>query len=915
MRLILSLSKDEGGAGHRRQGQGRTVSMEEVFLTLLGLSVILGIPVLLIVALVKAGNARKEAKATQASLLHLWRRIEALEQAAGMAPGMSAPPEMPAAPAVPPEIPPLPAEPAPVAATAAPPEHEGFEKTIASKWLVWLGAATVALGGTFLVKHSIERGWLGPAVRELLGLLLGLALILGGEWLRRRPLQRALAAVQPDYVPPALAAAGLFTLFACVYTSYALYGLIGPLAAFIALAAVAFLGVGLALLQGPMVALIGIAGGFVTPLLVATDEPSPWTLFPYLLALAAASLAMLRFRRWWWLGHVTLAGAAFWPALWLGWVWTPGDALPLGLYLLALAGTFFCFIRDFRFAGRPWGGSTAPSLNKPGAVAWAAAAAILLLFFCYVRIADYAVTALLFLFLVSLLYLVVGRREAALDGLAPAAAGLAAALLLTWHLPSVLAQLEAPYPGARMPLLPIELVPFATAAASFAALFGGVGFAAFWGARRPGVWAGVSAGTPTLLFTIAYWRFVDFGLDLRWAFVALALAGIAFAAASRVARYRAEPALQLPLALYAAAVTAFIALGAAMTLAQAWLTVAYAAQLLALALIYERIPVRPLRWVALGAAALVLVRLVLNWNVLAYDDGRPPVFGWVLYGYGLPALIFFEAARRFRRDRDDLLVAVLEAGWIAFAVLLVTFEIRIWVAGAIDVAEYDLTEQSLQAAAWLAIAYALMQGHARAPRPVLLWGSRVLLSLAALQVLLLQALMFSPLATHAAVGDYPIVNLLLLAYGVPAVFAFLVAPLLHRQGAGWAALAAAGFGFALSFLYLTLEVRRAFQGPFLDGAAPIGAELYAYSAAWLAYALVLLGLAIRLKRASLRYASLIALSLTVLKVFLIDTADLTGLYRVASFLGLGLSLIAIGHVYQRYVFPTGRRGTPPQEQA
>jgi uncharacterized membrane protein len=33
-------------------------------------------------------------------------------------------------------------------------------------------------------------------------------------------------------------------------------------------------------------------------------------------------------------------------------------------------------------------------------------------------------------------------------------------------------------------------------------------------------------------------------------------------------------------------------------------------------------------------------------------------------------------------------------------------------------------------------------------------------------------------------------------------------------------------------------------------------------------------------------------------------SELTGLYRVASFLGLGLFLIGIGYLYQRFVFPT-----------
>jgi uncharacterized membrane protein len=37
------------------------------------------------------------------------------------------------------------------------------------------------------------------------------------------------------------------------------------------------------------------------------------------------------------------------------------------------------------------------------------------------------------------------------------------------------------------------------------------------------------------------------------------------------------------------------------------------------------------------------------------------------------------------------------------------------------------------------------------------------------------------------------------------------------------------------------------------------------------------------------------------KVFLIDMGGLVGLWRVLSFLGLGLTLIALGAVYRRFV--------------
>jgi uncharacterized membrane protein len=61
----------------------------------------------------------------------------------------------------------------------------------------------------------------------------------------------------------------------------------------------------------------------------------------------------------------------------------------------------------------------------------------------------------------------------------------------------------------------------------------------------------------------------------------------------------------------------------------------------------------------------------------------------------------------------------------------------------------------------------------------------------------------------------------------------------------------------------------------------------------------------------LRWASLVVVVLAMGKVFLLDAAVLTGLYRVASFLGLGLSLMAIGYVYQRVLFRRPAEPSPP----
>lgn len=79
------------------------------------------------------------------------------------------------------------------------------------------------------------------------------------------------------------------------------------------------------------------------------------------------------------------------------------------------------------------------------------------------------------------------------------------------------------------------------------------------------------------------------------------------------------------------------------------------------------------------------------------------------------------------------------------------------------------------------------------------------------------------------------------------------------------------------------------------------AELWAWSGAWLAYGAVVMAVGIGRREQKLRLAALAVIGLVVAKVFLVDMGDLVGLWRVLSFLGLGLSLIALGAVYRRFV--------------
>jgi uncharacterized membrane protein len=118
--------------------------------------------------------------------------FEAFEQTlppASTAAAPTPPPIVPDAESVAPVAPSETSEQAAGGAAAPPPlpqPDRGFEETVGTRWVVWIGGLTLALGGFFMVRYSIEAGLLGPGVRTMLGGLFALALLLAGEWTRRK---------------------------------------------------------------------------------------------------------------------------------------------------------------------------------------------------------------------------------------------------------------------------------------------------------------------------------------------------------------------------------------------------------------------------------------------------------------------------------------------------------------------------------------------------------------------------------------------------------------------------------------------------------------------------------------------------------------------------------------------------------
>lgn len=74
----------------------------------------------------------------------------------------------------------------------------------------------------------------------------------------------------------------------------------------------------------------------------------------------------------------------------------------------------------------------------------------------------------------------------------------------------------------------------------------------------------------------------------------------------------------------------------------------------------------------------------------------------------------------------------------------------------------------------------------------------------------------------------------------------------------------------------------------------------ALSVAWVIYSILLMSFGIWRRSVALRFVALTLFEVTIVKVFLYDLSSLETLYRIFSFIGLGLFLLATSYLYARY---------------
>ncbi len=183
-----------------------------------------------------------------------------------------------------------------------------WEWLVGGNWLARIGILALIIGVGFFLKLAFDNEWIGETGRVVLGLALGLALLGGGEYWNRK---------YPAWAQ-ALTGGGIAILYLSIFAAFALYDLVPALAALGFSFLVTLTAAGLAIrYESRVIAILGILGGFATPVFLSEELPQQWALLGYVLVLDVGVLALATFRNWRWFTLLALIGSLILYAYWV----------------------------------------------------------------------------------------------------------------------------------------------------------------------------------------------------------------------------------------------------------------------------------------------------------------------------------------------------------------------------------------------------------------------------------------------------------------------------------------------------------------------------------------------------------------------------------------------------------------------
>ena len=756
------------------------------------------------------------------------------------------------------------------------PKHDQATGDWFGKLAVWVGGIALLMAGFYMVKYSIESGLLTPAVRLWLTAIFGALLCSSGFIISLKSISAGNLRIGQ-----ALSGAGVACLYFALYAAVNMYGFLSSGAGFAGMVGVTALAVGLSLRHGAPIALIGLVGGFLTPMLMGNFREETASLFVYLFLLFGAAQFLCVKRGWWALFLGSLVAAYLWSGSLLvtyagGLGGNPEGAMLFILGVCALNASLVLFVDVKVSAGR-----TRDLLVLIRLLAWSGGLlqALALVWLGGFGTIDMALFSVLSLGALALA--VIREEEFAWGGY----------LAFTAILVSALANPEP------------QLLPFLAWPLGVSLVFFVVSHFKALRSERPMLWHGLALSSlisivPTLFINREWLIVTSMPFEAFWLLLSLIAAGIILLAAEHLKRM--VDSNKTTVAVYSACAFFLTGFGLWDYTPTRYLSAVVAGLLLAAALYWK------LR--QLARAQDVLGILAAAWLVSMFE--RIALTGNYLF--------HFVAIRNLDTHWSSLAswyfgVAALALVWTWFGAssshsLRKAFS---WILGLTTlltiVASYQLIDITWMPERWSALS---IEGGLTSLLAVLallglLAATCSRLSLSAcwlLSSLMAYRIVFMHLLDGSAGGESFFWNALIWQFGVPFIAVAAMAWIMRAKDLASSCRVYQVAAMLLGFVWATFLVQDYFGGSRLIGPMDTNTEMYTYSVVWLVLAIIYQGVGLWRGIKTLHIGSLILLLLAIGKVFLVDASELEGLYRVLSFLGLGMALIGIGFFYNKVVF-------------
>lgn len=164
------------------------------------------------------------------------------------------------------------------------------EVRFGQKWLLIIGIITTIIGIGFFLKFAFDRNWIGPAGRVGLAYFASFSFLGIGEYFNRRYYKT---------FGLYLIGGGVSSLYLSTYAAFQIYQLIGHYTALSLMSAVTIFTCFTSIRNdSKWLSILGLLGGFITPLILNTGMDNQIALMSYIAILNFGILAIALFKRW-----------------------------------------------------------------------------------------------------------------------------------------------------------------------------------------------------------------------------------------------------------------------------------------------------------------------------------------------------------------------------------------------------------------------------------------------------------------------------------------------------------------------------------------------------------------------------------------------------------------------------------------